>query len=119
MSQFQNRILTVPSTAVNTNGIAVDCSNVIQASVHVVATGTPTGAVKIQVSNDSPIGLAGQNGSPWVPTNWVDLASVTIPVTAAGSFLIPKFDVCYQFIRAVYTGTGTGTAVANLKVHSR
>lgn len=89
------------------NSSAIDCSYHLSSSVHVVATGagSPTGAVKVQVSNDKSN-----------PTNWVDLATVTVSTTTAGNYLIPKFELAYQWIRVVYTKTsGTGNITAIYK----
>lgn len=115
MQQFQQKVLDAVSTATGANSAAIDASNMLQVSAHCIATGSPTGAVKIQVSNDSPIGLKGQSSSVWTPTNWADLPSATVTVGAAGNFVIPKTDICYQFIRFVYTGTGVGTVTVQIK----
>lgn len=77
---------------------AIDTCQWIAYSAHAIAAGaTITGTVKVQVSNDEI--LAGQ------PVNWVDLTSASVSVTGAGSFLIPKADVCYRWMRIVYTKT--------------
>lgn len=127
MQQFQEKVLDAASTADTANSAAIDASNMLQISAQCIATGSPTGAVKIQVSNDSPIGLKGFSSSVWTPINWTDIPydsrapigtppSVEIP--EAGSFLIAKLDICYQFIRIVYTGSGTGTITVRIKAIS-
>jgi hypothetical protein len=110
----------VPFTALNAldasaskTSAAIDASQLIAASVQVIMTGSsPTGTVKVQASNDAP-----QAGNlPYAPTNWTDVASLTVSVSAATSYLIPKFDCAYRWIRVVYTftsGTGTVTAEVN------
>lgn len=114
--QFQKSVLSVVNDT-TTNSAAIDCSDVLQISVQAVSTGTPTATVKIQASNDTPIGKPGQNGVPWVPTNWTDVPSATVSLSAAGSKLIPKTDLCYQFIRIVFTSSSgdTGTTAVNIK----
>ena len=92
--------------------VAIPTQNIFNMSVQIVATGAPVGVAKIQVSNDEAISIPNQ----FVPTNWNDLSGVTVNVTAAGAFLIPKFDVCYNYVRIVYTKTsGTGSITANVK----
>lgn len=91
----------------SSTGPAILIANCVALSVHAVSTGDGIGVVKIQVSNDS---------IKDVPTNWSDLASATIAVTAASSLVLPKIDVCYQFMRLVYTKTsGTGSLSARVK----
>jgi hypothetical protein len=62
----------------------------------------------MQCSNDNPnvLGL-----SPSA-TNWSDIPNATISVAGAGTYLIPKFDICYDFLRLVYTSTATGVQTA-------
>jgi hypothetical protein len=117
MQQFQQKVLDAVGTGTTRNSAAIDASNMLQVSAQCIATGSPTGAVKIQVSNDSPIGMPGLSSSVWTPPNWTDLAGATIAVTSAASFLLPKTDICYQFIRFVYTGSGTGTVTVNIKAN--
>lgn len=93
---------------------AIDTEFVFNASVIVKVTGSsPNGSVKVQASNDisSPL-----NGN--AETNWVDIASQTVSFTDVGVYIIPKFDVCYQAIRLVYTKvSGTGALTANVKTN--
>jgi hypothetical protein len=78
--------------------------------LQVVATGTIAGAVKLQYSND-PV------QSPAVPTNWSDIPSATVTLTGtAGVFSIPKTDLCYNWVQAVFTASGgAGTVTATLQ----
>lgn len=88
----------------------IPAANILYVSAQVVATGAPVGVLKFQASNDlsSPLGVA--------PTNWTDIASQTVSVGAAGTFLIPTFNACYQYLRVVYTKTsGTGSISCNVK----
>lgn len=99
------------------NGAPLDCSNLFNVSVQAVSTGTPTVVIKIQASNDPIIGCPlDANGAP-VPQNWTDISGATVSIGAAGSFLIPKLDICYQWIRVVMTSgsADTGQTVADLK----
>lgn len=88
------------------NGTKIDASQLFAISVQAVSTGTSTGTVKMQMSNDMPL-----NGdmTPFTPTHWSDIASQTTSLTVAGSYLISKFDLCYQWVRPVFTFTGNGT----------
>ena len=62
--------------------------------------------MKLQASNDEQPDL---RNAGWVPTNWSDISGATVAISGAGAFLIPKTDLCYQWVRVVYTNSGTGT----------
>jgi len=94
------------ATAGAQNGPAIYIANCVALSVQSVSTIDGVGTIKIQVSNDSVKDA---------PTNWSDLASATIAVTAASVLVLPKIDVCYQWARLVYTKT-SGTGVVNARV---
>ena len=80
-------------------------------SLQVIATGSPNCAVKIQVSND--IGEQQANAG-FQPTNWSDLSGATVTANSATTFLIPKTEICYNWVRVVCAAGGTGTITANL-----
>src|SRR5579872_4422788 len=89
------------------NSDAIPTQNVLSVSAQAVATGgSVAGTAKLQASNDNVT-----TGSGAVPTNWTDIASATVSVSAAGTFLIPKTEICYQWIRVVYTNSGTGGTI--------
>ncbi len=120
MQQYQLVVFTAINLAGGAlNSAAIDASNMYSISVQAITTTDPdSSTLKIQVSNDSPIGNKGFSSSVWTPTNWTDLPSATVTMTTAGTALIPKTDLCYQFIRLVYTpaNTPTGTLTAQIKV---
>ncbi len=117
MQQFQQKVLDAASTATTQASAAIDASNMLQVSVQAILTGAPTGTVKLQASNDSPIGMKGLSSATWAPTNWTDIPNAVVTTNSAASFLIAKTDICYQFIRVVYTGSGTGTVTAQIKAN--
>lgn len=102
MRQVNDNIITVQAAATVTTA-AIPALNLFYASAQIAATGSAAGTLKMQASNDDPVASNG------VPTNWSDIPSATIVVTGAGAFLIPKTELCYQYVRLVYTNTGTGT----------
>lgn len=99
----------IDAAVASTNSGAIPASLTWAMSVQVIATGAPVGVVKIQASNDNTSPLTLNN-----VTNWTDISSATVAVGASGSFLIPKLEVCYSYVRVVYTKTsGTGAITAN------
>ena len=96
--------------AATVNSSAVPALNLFSCSVQIAATGAAAGTLVLQASNDeTSVGYA------TVPTNWSNIPSATVTVSGAGAYLIPKLDVCYQFLRVSYTNTGTGTISVVLK----
>lgn len=83
---------------------AIDSSYIINASVQGVFSSTAGGTLKLQGSNDMPVG----NASLFVPTNWTDIASASVSVSGAGSYLVPYTTICHQYIRAAYVCTAAG-----------
>lgn len=95
--------------AASINSIAVSTENVLMCSVQFTGTGTVVGTMKIQASNDNVY-------APAVPSNWSDIPSATISVSAAGTFLIPKTELSYKYIRVVFTlSSGSGNMSAQLQ----
>jgi hypothetical protein len=73
-------------------------------SIQVVSTGL-TGAVKLMFSNDEQAST---------PTNFSDISGATASVSGAGVFSIPKTEICYNFIKVVFTKSGgAGSVTAN------
>lgn len=109
----QENIIVIPTQAAATiTGTAIPAAQLFQCSVQINTTGSAGGTVKLQASNDAQ---NDQYSSRQTPTNWSDIPSAAATVSAAGSVLIPKTDLCYQYIRVVYTNTGTGTIQVTLK----
>jgi len=95
--------------AVSANGPAVYAAFLLYCSVQIVSTGSPTSTIKIQASNDK-----GNPQDNFVPTNWFDIPSATVTLSASGVAAIPKTDLSYNWIRISHTAGGTGTLAVNL-----
>jgi hypothetical protein len=109
MRQLNYNIIPV-QTAATVNSSPIEAINLLFASAQIISTGAGAGTLKFQASNDVP------NGTNSVVTNWSDIPSATVSVSGAGAFLIPKIELSYEWIRLVYTNTGTGTISVNVKV---
>lgn len=94
------------------NGPAIDASQLLQASAIINCSSTASGTIKFQASNDFGNSLAGT-----VPANWVDIPSASVTLSAVTVAIIPKIDLCYQWIRIVYTSGGTGSVTVRMKAH--
>lgn len=85
-------------------------------SIQAVITGTPTGSVRLQASNDQFVEIEPGNNPPIV---WTDISGSTFTVTAAGNEMWNVSDVGYTWVRIAYTDTsgGTSAAVMNANVN--
>lgn len=109
MRYLSQTSLNAQDASASANGPTIDSSELLYMSVQIVATGSPTGVVKIQGSNDP-----GNSLSNTVPTNWTDLTSKSKTLTTSGAFMIEMFQPAYRWMRVVYTAGGTGTVTVNI-----
>lgn len=108
MRQLDANVIPLQAAATKSSA-AITAENLFSVSAQIIATGSAAGTLKIQASNDNPA-----NG-PSAVVNWSDITGATVAVSGAGAFLIPKIDICYEYIRFVYTNSGTGTISVNAK----
>lgn len=103
-------IITAGSMGASTNSIGIDLNQILNCSIQAVWTGTPTGTLKIQVSNDNvPYGTSSNPSANVV--NWTDYTGSSQSLSgSAGNFVWNMLDSGYRWIRLVYTrSSGTGT----------
>ena len=103
-------VIAIPSqSAATVNSINISASYFFSFSVQFNAMGGgAAGSVKVQVSNDNASGIS------TVPTNWSDLPGASVSISGAGSYLIPRQESCYAWLRLVYTNSGGGTIQATV-----
>jgi hypothetical protein len=77
----------------NTNTTTKDVYNCDRYAIQADYTGTFSGSLKLQVSNDEADSV----------TNWVDLTGSDIAITSAGSYIWNVKQVGYRAVRVVYT----------------
>lgn len=100
--------------SVSINGNPIDAAQTLKISAQAVVTGTVTGTLVIQASNDVPPGGAQNMG--FIPTNWTSITGAIVAIAGANTYLIPQIDTCYMWLRVSYTSTsGTGTLLVNTK----
>lgn len=114
MRAVNSPIIVAADASVDQASAAIASSQIFYISVQVVMTGTSSGTLKLQFSNDP---CEGQQPTA-VPTHWSDITNATVTLTGtAGTFGILKTDLSYRFIRAVYThnngSAGTVSATIN------
>ena len=101
MRPLNDTIIPLQAAATVTS-VLIPSMSLFAISAQITATGAGAGTLKMQASNDQP----SDNSQP---TNWVDITGATVTVAGAGAYMIPKTEICYQYVRFVYTNTGTGT----------
>lgn len=104
MGFANNVLLSVSATGTNVYTSAIqDAQGLLNGSAQFTSGGA-VGTGKLQACDD-----------PTIASNWVDIPSATVSVTGAGSFLIPKIDMAYRWVRLVYTNTsGSGNVTGEL-----
>lgn len=111
MRVFNEQILT--NSLLNTNVVsaAIPLKSIFMFSIGAVVTGTPTGVLKLQVSNDPET----NDSVPLpAPTNWYDLANSSNTLSAAGNTFYNVADVAYNYVRIVYTDGSGGSSTAHM-----
>lgn len=108
------KAISVASAADNINGAAIKMDQNFVFSAVVVMTGSSTGTLKLQYSNDIP----NQVVQGWAPTNWVDITGATVTMGAAETKGIQKTEICCAWIRPVWTkdNGSAGTISVNIQV---
>lgn len=102
----QDQIITSGDMSGTISSEAVDVAHLVAYSIQAVFTGSPVGVLKLQCSND--ITDPGSR-TPFVPTNWTDIAGSSQSVSAAGDHAWNVLTAGYRFVRAVWTpSSGTG-----------
>lgn len=114
MKSAQITILSDANTATVT-GTDFDVNQIVSASFQtVMGDVSANGTVKIQGSNDNP-GPSGKaiNGN-FTPTNWSDIPNATSTITSGVGSMIVIPNMCFRYIRAVYTKSSGGSTTVQV-----
>lgn len=114
MRPFNEPIISNALMNANISSPGIPLAQTFGYAIQAVYTGTPTGTLKLQASND-PLGdLTNPNDQP---TNWEDISNSSQSISAAGSFLWNVTDVMYTWVRLVFTDGSGGTSTARLSAN--
>jgi len=121
MRTFNQTIATNVPLNANYNSPYVPLRNIYMYSMAAIITGTPTGTLKIQASNDPETNDTQYNTTAGVPpavgpTNWVDITDSSFPVTSSGETMWNVRYIGYNYVRVVYTDSSGGTSTATMKI---
>ncbi len=115
----ENLQTTATSMGTSFNMRALYLGHIVNYSVQLTFTGTPTGSFKLQCSDDPGMPDGGQTPQALNVTNWTDVAGSSQSITTAGNIAYNVQNAGYNWVRVVYTAsssTGSLTvARANIK----
>lgn len=114
---IQNQTSVLLNTSIN--GPYVPLKSIFMYCIASTITGTPTGTLKLQASNDPETNDTQYNvtnGRPpsVAPTHWVDITDSTFTVTTAGTTMWNVREIGYNYVRVVYTDTSSGASTATM-----
>lgn len=121
MRTFNQTIATDLELNADLQSEYIPLRNIFMYSITAIVTGTPTGTLTLQASNDpetndtqvSPI----TGRSPAVgPTNWVTIQDSDFAIAAAGNTMWNVRDVAYNYVRVVYVDSSGGASTAVMSI---
>lgn len=105
-----NTLLNAAATRALTSDV-LDLQQIVNLGLHLIATGTPTGSLLIEVSNDLV------NSGDKV-ANWGQYQAPTALSGAALSTPVSIPNICFRWLRVRYTfSSGSGQIVVNYCSH--
>lgn len=116
MRNFNGNILSGDDSGSVTGG-KIDTNQTVSASwLGYFGDATAAGTLKIQFSND-PCAF-GNLAVDFTPTNWADIPNASVSVSSGASVAIVIANMCFRWIRAVYTRSGGGSTTVNVLMNS-
>ena len=121
MRTFNERVATAVPMNANYNSPYTPLRNIYTYSMVAVVTGTPTGTIAIQASNDPETNDTQINTTanlpPAVgPTNWVTITNSPFILSSAGETMWNVNAVGYNYVRVIYTDSSGGTSTATMNI---
>lgn len=118
MRTFNVQIATEADISNGYTSSSVPLKNILNYCITAIISGSPNGSIKLQASNDPETITNLPGGTPQPePVNWVDVANSSFTINSSGNTMWNVNDVGYNYVRVVYTGSGTAavTIVVNAK----
>lgn len=112
MNVYNKTFLTDQALNTNTNSQALELLNMFGYSIQAKITGTPTGELKLQGSDDKF--LFANPVQPEQVTTWNDIHGSAVTVTSSGVTTWNATDALYNFVRLVYTDASGSTSTATM-----
>lgn len=118
MRSNSSAYLSAMDASINEASLAIPIQQVFSISAQVIVTGSSTGSLQLQVSNDTADLCTTDSKGNLVPVNWSNLGTAVI-VTTAGVTLIGQTYVCNQFMRAVWTHNNGSAGTLTVQVNTQ
>lgn len=105
----------------NYNSPYVPLKNIYLYSIVAIITGTPTGTIQLQASNDPETNDTQYNVSagqpPAVgPVNWTTITNSPFTLNSSGNEMWNVDGVAYNYVRVQYIDTSGGTSTATMSI---
>lgn len=108
----QTEIISAGDMSDDLESIGIDLQQLLSYSIQAVFTGSPSGAFKLQWSNDNVQVASGTNPAANV-VNWTDYTGTSQTISAAGNYGWVGAWAGFRWIRLVYTDdSGSGSCTA-------
>lgn len=128
MRSFNKALDSVGVLNANRFSEPIPLKSIFGFSMSATITGTPTGTIKLQASNDADTNETQYNTSLLKPpavlpgsTSWVDIEDSDFAVSAAGTTFWNVSDVNYAWVRVAYVdgSSGASTATAVIRINAK
>lgn len=121
MRVFNQQISTNVAMNANSNSPYVPLKSIFMYCIAAIVTGTPTGTIKLQASNDPETNDTQYNTTESrppavIPTHWVDIDDSSFVLASAGETMWNVRDVGYNYVRVVYTDASGGSSTATMTI---
>lgn len=121
MRVFNKTIATAVPLNANYNSPYTPLKSIYTYSISAVITGTPTGTIQLQASNDPETNDTQTNTTSSLPpavgpVNWVVIINSPFTVTTSGIEFWNVNAVGYNYVRVQYLDTSGGTSTATMSI---
>ena len=123
MRTFNQQVATNVPLNANYNSPYTPLRNIYTYSITAIITGTPSGTIQIQASNDPETNdtqyntVSNPQRPPTVaPTHWVTITNSPFAVTTAGETFWNVNYAGYNFVRVQYIDASGGTSTATMSI---
>lgn len=121
MRTFNQTVATAVPLNANYNSPYVPLKQIYTYTMSAIITGTPTGTIQIQASNDpetndTQYNIAQNRPPTVVPTNWVTITGSPFIVTSSGEQMWNVNYAGYNYVRVQYIDGSGGTSTATMTI---
>ena len=118
MRVYNKQLTTNQVLNVNSTSPASALKSIFMYAMAANFTGSATGSIKLQASNDPETNDTPPSGIPFpAPTNWADIANSTFAIVPGMTEVLWNVrDVAYNYVRVVYTDGSGGTSTATMNI---